>query len=161
MNDPDRFSSIPGLKPVRTDMTVQSENILRLITQLVNAWNSHEVDLVVEFYASDYQGRDVGQPKLEIGQAGVRERLKRYFRAFPDLTVKPQDIIVEGDRVALVWTAQGTHLGSLMNIPPTGRIVEVSGMSVLSLENGKVKEALYIWDMAGLLRSIGLLPELQ
>jgi steroid delta-isomerase-like uncharacterized protein len=141
-------------------MAVQSEKIFRLISQLVNAWNSHEVDLVVEFYASDYLGRDVGQPKLEIGRAGVRERLNRYFRAFPDLIIKPQDMIVEGDRVALVWAAQGTHLGSLMNIPPTGRIVEVSGMSVLNLENGKVKEALYIWDMAGLLRSIGLLPEL-
>jgi len=47
-----------------------------------------------------------------------------------------------------------------MNIPPTGRAVAVRGTSVLTVEDGKIKRAFRIWDVAGLLRSIGLLPEL-
>jgi hypothetical protein len=47
-----------------------------------------------------------------------------------------------------------------MNIPPTGRNVEVLGTSVLTVGDGKIARGLYIWDVAGLLRSIGLLPEL-
>jgi predicted ester cyclase len=59
-----------------------------------------------------------------------------------------------------VWTARGTHRGSVMNIPPTGRAINVRGVSVLTIENAQVKNAIYIWDVAGLLRNIGLLPEL-
>jgi hypothetical protein len=47
-----------------------------------------------------------------------------------------------------------------MRIPPTGCDIAVRGISVLTVENGKVTRGLYIWDVAGLLRSIGLLPEL-
>jgi hypothetical protein len=47
-----------------------------------------------------------------------------------------------------------------MNIQATGRSVAMRGMSLLTLEDGKIKCGLYIWDVAGLLRSIGLLPEL-
>jgi hypothetical protein len=47
-----------------------------------------------------------------------------------------------------------------MHIPPTGRKIAVRGISVLTIENGKITRGLYVWDAAGLLRTIGLLPEL-
>jgi hypothetical protein len=47
-----------------------------------------------------------------------------------------------------------------MRIPPTGRSIAVRGTSVLTVESGKIIRGLYVWDVAGLLRSIGLLPEL-
>ena len=56
--------------------------------------------------------------------------------------------------------AHGTHLGTLMNIPASGRSVSVRGVSVFTLAAGQVSRATYIWDVAGLLRTIGLLPEL-
>jgi hypothetical protein len=48
----------------------------------------------------------------------------------------------------------------LMNIPPTGKKIAARGVTVLTVEDGLVKRALYFWDVAGLLRDIGLLPEL-
>jgi predicted ester cyclase len=71
-----------------------------------------------------------------------------------------EEAITDNNRVVQVWTASGTHLGLLMNIPPTGRQVRIHGVSVMTLANGKVQRGFYIWDVAGLLRSIGLLPEL-
>ena len=47
-----------------------------------------------------------------------------------------------------------------MHIPPTGRKIAVRGISVLTIENEKITSGLYVWDAAGLLRAIGLLPEL-
>jgi hypothetical protein len=47
-----------------------------------------------------------------------------------------------------------------MHIPPTGRKIAVRGISVLTIENGKITRGLYVWDAAGLLRTTGLLPEL-
>jgi predicted ester cyclase len=59
-----------------------------------------------------------------------------------------------------MWNVRGTHQGTLMNIPPTGRQISVRGVSLLTIENAKVRRATYIWDVAGLLRAVGLLPEL-
>jgi hypothetical protein len=47
-----------------------------------------------------------------------------------------------------------------MNIPPTGRPINARGVSMLTVESGKVWRANYIWDVAGMLREIGLLPDL-
>ena len=86
--------------------------------------------------------------------------MERYLRAFPDLRFVEEEIVVQDNRAVLVWTAHGTHGGKLMRIPPTGRKIAVRGTSVLTVEDGKVTRGLYVWDVAGLLRTIGLLPEL-
>ena len=55
---------------------------------------------------------------------------------------------------------RGTHHGTLMRIPPTGRQVAMRGVSILTIAEGKVTHGETIWDTAGLLRALGLLPEL-
>jgi steroid delta-isomerase-like uncharacterized protein len=86
--------------------------------------------------------------------------VSRYLRAFPDLEFIGQETIVQGQRAALVWKAHGTHRGPLMNIPATNRATEIRGMSVLTVEDERITRGTSIWDVAGFLRSIGLLPEL-
>jgi steroid delta-isomerase-like uncharacterized protein len=83
-----------------------------------------------------------------------------YFDAFPDLHFTPEEIIVQDDRAVLAWIGRGTHRGKLMNIPATGRSVEIRGVSLLTIKDNQVQRGLYIWDVAGLLRTLGLLPEL-
>jgi hypothetical protein len=48
-----------------------------------------------------------------------------------------------------------------MNIPPTGRAIVLHGVSLLTVSSGKITRASYLWDVAGLLRCLGLLPELS
>ena len=134
--------------------------IARLVRNLLEAWNAHDPERLRTFYASGYEGVDVGQAKPQRGPQDVSRMVKRYVQAFPDLRFVDEDVVVQGNRAVLVWTARGTHGGELMHIPPTGRNVAVRGTSVLTIENGKVTRGLYVWDVAGLLRSIGLLPEL-
>jgi steroid delta-isomerase-like uncharacterized protein len=132
----------------------------QLATELVQAYNRHDLDRASSFYAADYEGVDVAQPLRHRGLIGVRQTITNYWTAFPDLQFVQDDLIVEPDRVVQVWTARGTHLGALMNIPPSGRRVAVHGVSVLTLDGERIQRALYVWDVAGLLRSIGLLPDL-
>jgi steroid delta-isomerase-like uncharacterized protein len=153
---------------VGTDGTTRSNSgdeatpaeITRLVRDLLEAWNAHDVERIKTFYAPYYEGVDVGQAKPQRGPQGLARLVKRYLQAFPDLCFVAEEVVVQGNRVVLVWTAHATHRGELMHIPPTGRNIEVRGTSVLTVENGKVARGLYIWDVAGLLRSIGLLPEL-
>jgi steroid delta-isomerase-like uncharacterized protein len=124
------------------------------------AWNSHDMESVLRFYSPEYVGSDVGQPTPQRGHQGLREMLQTYWRAFPDLQFVVTARIIETSRVVIVWVAEGTHQGPIMNIPPTGHKVQVSGISVIDVENGLVVRGQYIWDMAGMLRHMGLLPEL-
>jgi steroid delta-isomerase-like uncharacterized protein len=151
---------IGGIKPPNPDSEATPEEPLRLFRDLLEAWNAHDVERIKAFYAPDYGGVDVGQTKPQSGPQGVARLLKRYLQAFPDLRFVGEDVVVQGNRAVLVWTAYGTHGGELMRISPTGHNHSVRGTSVLTVENGKVTRRLYIWDVAGLLRGIGLLSEL-
>jgi steroid delta-isomerase-like uncharacterized protein len=132
----------------------------QVVAELLQAWNAHDVERIVALHAPDYEGMDVAWPGPRRGRDGVRRGWGRYLAAFPDLQFAAETVIVQGNRAAVSWTALGTHRGALMNIPPTGRAVRVRGISVLHVEQGQVTRALHVWDVAGLLRTIGLLPEL-
>ena len=132
----------------------------RSVADLLDGWNAHDVERIKAFYASEYEGVDVGQAKPQRGPQDVCQTALSYLQAFPDLRFVEEEVLIQGNRAVLVWTAHGTHGGKLMRIPPTGRKILVPGTSLLTVENGKVIRGLYIWDVAGLLRDIGLLPEL-
>src|SRR5262245_51468545 len=124
------------------------------------AWNSHDIEKVLNFYSSEYVGEDVGQASLLHGHDGLRAMLEMYWRAFPDLQFAVIEAVAEDSRVAIVWVAEGTHQGPIMNIPPTGHRVEVRGVSIIDVKDGMVVSGQHIWDLAGMLRHMGLLPEL-
>lgn len=138
---------------MNTDLATFAEDINQ-------AWNSHDMAQVLGFYSSQYIGEDVGQAFLLRGHEGIRSMLENYWQAFPDLEFTVTDTVVEGSRVAIVWIAEGTHQGTIMNIPPTGHRMAVRGVSIIDIENGLVVRGQYIWDLAGMLRHMRLLPEL-
>jgi steroid delta-isomerase-like uncharacterized protein len=137
-----------------------SEAIRQFIGEFIEAWNAHDIRRVTAFYAPNYEEVDVAQAAPQHGPEAVRRYLGYYFRAFPDLQVRLEECVVEDQRVVLFWTWRGTHRGTFMRIPPSGKSVTVRGASLLKLEDGKIRRALRIWDLAGLLRGVGLLPEL-
>lgn len=128
--------------------------------RLVAAWNAHDLDALAACYAPDYVGQDVGAPTPRHGPADVRNAFARYVEAFPDLRFEIERMVVEGPSAIIVWYASGTHRGLLMRIPPTGRKVAVWGTSVLTIADGLITRGHNIWDVAGVLRAIGLLPDL-
>jgi len=134
--------------------------ITQIVTELVEAWNAHNPEQVAALYAPAYEGTDVGEASPQRGPEAVRQMVARYLGAFPDLEFTEQETIFQGQRAALMWMARGTHRGPLMNIPATNRPTEIRGMSLLTVEDGKITREASIWDVAGFLRSIGLLPEL-
>ncbi len=137
-----------------------SDVLLNTVNQLLVAWNAHDVDQLAAFFAPNYEGKDVAQRRPRYGMTDARQAVRLYLQAFPDLHFRMDDLLMDGNCVSLVWTAEGTHDGILMNIPPTGRKVAVQGVSILTIHDGKIVRGLYIWDVAGMLRGLGLLPDL-
>ena len=137
-----------------------SEKVARLVTDLLDTWNAHDVDRLATFYAPEYEGIDVAYATPRHGPEEVCQTMARYLQAFPDLCFTIEELIVQDNRAALAYMVRGTHRGKLMNIPPTGREVVVRGTTFFTVKDCQITHGLHIWDMAGVLRSIGLLPEL-
>ncbi|MEI2688886.1 MAG: ester cyclase [Anaerolineae bacterium] len=137
-----------------------SEPTSVLIHQLLEAWNSHDPARVGGWYTEDCYGLDVAVARPQIGREGVEQMFAAYYHAFPDLEITPDEMIIEGDHTAVFWTARGTHQGPILQIPASGRRVTAKGVNRLVWQDGKVRETLTIWDVAGMLRGLGLLPDL-
>lgn len=137
-----------------------ARSVRRTITDLLHAWNAHDIEKIAAFYAANYIGIDVGQAKTQQGREGITRSVTAFLRAFPDVYFTGE-VVVEGKRGVLIWLMRGTHTGTLMRIPPTNKVVEFRGVSVLTVENTQIIHGLYVWDVAGFLRAVGLLPELQ
>lgn len=135
-------------------------NHVPLIHDLLDAVNAHDAARVAHFHADDYEGLDVSRAARRQGRQGISDELRDWWRAFPDLHFSICDVVVQPGRLAFLWTAEGTHEHAFLRVPPTGRRIEVCGVTLLTIRDGKIARGLYLWDMAGLLRSMKLLPDL-
>jgi predicted ester cyclase len=89
----------------------------------------------------------------------ARQEAADFRRGFPDVVSTIEDLIAEGDKVVARWRARATHRGEYVGIPPTGKEVEFTGISVYRIEGGKIAESWTVEDELGLLRQIGAVPE--
>lgn len=137
-----------------------SSDLIQFTTELVSAWNDHDLARILQYYKEDYYGEDVSQANPILGHHGIEKTFIAVLRAFPDLTITDRDWVAQENRLAVAWRMQGTQQGVIMSIPPTGRTVSVRGSSFFSLIEGKIARGIHIWDVAGLIRCLGLLPEL-
>jgi hypothetical protein len=93
------------------------------------------------------------------GQEGAgpeeAKALARVFRTgFPDMVINHEDTIAAGDNVAVRWVVHATHDGEYLGVRPTGRRVEIHGIDVLHLRDGRIAEVWIELDLLGLLQQI-------
>jgi steroid delta-isomerase-like uncharacterized protein len=124
----------------------------------VEPWEGN-LDVIDELVAADYVGHDPAQPELH-GPDGIREFITTYLAGFPDGRITIDEQLAEGDLVATRWTGRGTQQGELMGIPPTGKQVTVSGITISRVKGGKVVEEWSNWDTLGMLQQLGVVPEM-
>jgi steroid delta-isomerase-like uncharacterized protein len=94
---------------------------------------------------------------LEEDMAAAREERK----ALPDMKMKVNLMVAEGDLVAVYWTASGTNTGVGMGLPATGKTIQVRGMTFFRFKAGKISEEWAAWDRLTVMRQAGLLPPAQ
>jgi steroid delta-isomerase-like uncharacterized protein len=97
------------------------------------------VDILDEVYASDLVWHEPDQDVHGLEEA--RQFVTMYKTAFPDLNVTVEDVISEGDNVVTRYTIRGTHQGEIEEFgPPTGRQMELQGITVHRIADGKIVE---------------------
>jgi steroid delta-isomerase-like uncharacterized protein len=134
----------------------ESEN-RELIRDLVTeVWNRRNYDRISELIHAEYVLHEASSPLETRGIDGFTKRTEMFHTAFPDLELRIEDLLMDGDRVVLRWTAQGTHEGNLLGIPATGATMMVPGMTIYQIEDGSVRESWEVSDMLGLREQLGL-----
>src|SRR5262245_49730936 len=113
-----------------------------------------KLDVIDEIFALHYVGH-TQHGTIVHGTAGVKQFVAQYLSAFADAQSVVEDQVAEGDRVVVRLTFTGTHTGSWMGIPPTGKPVTVRGMALYRLQDGKIVEQWTIGDTLGLLQQLG------
>jgi steroid delta-isomerase-like uncharacterized protein len=92
------------------------------------------------------------------GPDGIMHVTGMFRAGFPDLHYDIDDLVGEADRVAVRWTALGTHNGPFMGVPSSGRAVRVTGTDIFRSSNGQLVEAWVNSDLLGLMQQIGAIP---
>jgi steroid delta-isomerase-like uncharacterized protein len=117
-----------------------------------------DLSVADEIFAADYVGHDPALPHDIHGPEEFKQFVRMYRSAFPDLELTIEDQIADGDEVVTRFTARGTHRGELMGIPPTGRTVVVTGVSIDRLVDGKSVESWTHYDVMSMIQQLGIAP---
>ena len=97
-----------------------------------------------------------GRPGPNLSVDAFKQMVAGLLAAFPDLRFSIEDQIVAGDKVTTRWTAQGTNSGPFGSMPATGRRIQISGLILDRVVDGKVVERWEQWDQMGMLQQLGL-----
>lgn len=136
---------------------MNADDAKELVTAYIErVWNRADQAAFNDLTAPTYRYHLGGQ--LPRDSAATQEFLQAVHRAFPNWRVEIQAMIVEGDHVAVRWQGRATHSGVFQGLPPTGRQIEVCGINLYRIEQGRIAEEWEQMDSLGLLQQLGLLP---
>ena len=117
-------------------------------------FNEHNPELAAEYVTPDvkWHGGTLGTVEGSENLVGL---LRGFIGALPDLNAQEQDIVADGDMVAVRFVVEATHEGNLLGIAPTGRRVRWDAVDVYRLRDGKIGEEWAADDITAILHQVG------
>jgi len=135
--------------------TEENEAIVhRFVEEVMNGRN---LGAAKDLISPDHVNHDPTAPEVPPGPEGIKQLIGMYRSAFPDIRFETGEMISDGATVAHRWTFTGTHEGEMMGIEPTGKRVEVSGVEMNHVEDGRISASWTVSDAMGLMRQLGAL----
>jgi len=140
-----------------TDVTRDTASAAELVVRRLidEGFNEGNLDVCDELIADDIvEHQDYG-PGHPAGPAGVKAVVTSLRRAFSDFKLEIEDMVIAGDTVWTRNVAVGTHDGSYMGHPPSGRSFRIYVFDVLRVSEGRVIEHWGVPDRLGVLFQLG------
>lgn len=144
--------------PAAPPAAVQTEANKTLVRQYYDQiLNAGKFDAMGDYVSPNYK-RYLSALAAPINADAQKQRLAGLRAAFPDLKLTIDDIIAEGDRVAIRGTVTATQKGAFSGIPPTGKQATVTALETLRIENGKIVEHWGGSDNLDMMQQLGAIP---
>lgn len=142
-----------GSAPVLAQVDVDRDMVVRFYGEVIN---KHQLELADKYIAMDAIDHDpMNDPKLS-----TIENFKSIFsmmrKGFPDMQFKIEDVITQGDKVVVRYRMTGTHSGDFMGMKATNRKVDLQGVDIMRVSNGKFVEHWGFMDSMQLMQQLGM-----
>ncbi len=121
-----------------------------------DVWNGSDLEALDRLTADSYTYHLGAQPVRD--RAAMLAFVKAVHVAFSDWRVTVEDIVTDGNSVAIRWTGQVTHDGPFHGIPATGKRVTVCGINLYTIQNGRIAREYEQMDSLSMLTQMGVLP---
>jgi steroid delta-isomerase-like uncharacterized protein len=135
----------------------KSQTNLNVVQRFYDAYNKKDEAVLNEVIADDYV--DYGHQPPGRGLQGAKSDRQDIGRAFDDARFDIDEMIGADDRVVVRWTLRGTHTGPFAGLSPTQKKVEVRGMSMYRVRDGKLTETRNQPDLLGLFMQLGAIEK--
>jgi steroid delta-isomerase-like uncharacterized protein len=144
-------STPAGSSSMAARTSPSNKEIVRSVYEV--SLNTGDMDHLNRVVAPDFVG-----VRGEVGPVAFARTLVELRTAFPDIRYTVEDLIEEGDRVAIRWTWTGTHQGPFRGLAASGKRVSNSGFAIFQLRDGRIARSWLETDRLGFLQQIGALP---
>lgn len=115
--------------------------------------------VVVRRYLDIFGGGDLALLEEVVANARLARAVRHWRSAFPDLTLSTTVLVEAADHVTVHITGEGTHEGSFLGAPPTGRRWEAGCVAMYRVEEGRIADFWVSWDLLNLALQLGLIEE--
>lgn len=130
-----------------------------VVIRLFDALNAHAPDRAAGQLAPSYHGIDATRSAVTVGREEAHTEIETGLAAFSP-TFSVHNCLSDLPQVSLLWSMEAVHEGPFLQIPPTHQSVSVTGTGLFTIRNGEIARGIHLWDLAGLLRAVNLLPDL-
>jgi len=139
---------------------MSAKEIKALERRFINEWNKGKaaaMTVIDELCATNiaYHG---GSGEEIHGIKGFKQSMSEFYSAFPNNHFTIDDMVVEGDKVAVRWTMTGTHKGEFVGVPPTNKKMTIWGIYIDRIAGGKFVETWERFDTLSLMQQLGFVP---
>jgi steroid delta-isomerase-like uncharacterized protein len=121
-------------------------------------WQERTIEAIDELHSPECVDRSPAGRSPD--NKGFKEGLVELYEAFPDFYATTEDLVIDasGGKVAVRWSAVGTHKGEYMGVPPTGKRITFRGIEILRIKKGRIVERWGEWDGINRLEQLKLFP---
>jgi len=139
----------------------EQTNLAKMLWIYENGVNAHNPSAWDSILTEDYVRHcEAMPPELQTitGKEAMKEMLAEIFAALPDWHEEIQQIVVQGDRIALMTRGTGTLTGRFGAMEPTGKSAVTTTIMIHRFVDGKVAESWVTWDNLYFMQQLGLFP---
>ena len=140
--------------PTETDLREQNKALVRRFVDEI--FLRRDFAAVDELLTEDFTPHTWGP--MPPGRDGLKEAITRVSAGISDARMTVEDVIAEGDRVAVRLTSSAVQSGELMGMPPSGKRYEIGEIHIFRLRDGRVAEHWHQADFLGMMRQLGAVP---
>jgi steroid delta-isomerase-like uncharacterized protein len=142
---------------------LSDESLQALRTSWDEAWAARDVDRIADHLTEDAVYEDPGLPEVLRGRAAFKEQARNFITALPDIELRQHTVFRSVDDAQLGatrWTFAGSFQSTMLpaGFAPTGRRIEVEGMTLVELRGDKIARLRLFYDTTEFARQIGAAP---